>query len=76
MKKVSGHEPKMWGPSIIGFASYHYKYASGHEGRPDHRLFSAKKQPFHFYVYTGPTNTNTCWKDWGKYKKSAKSASM
>ncbi|MFZ7107780.1 MAG: DUF1801 domain-containing protein, partial [Bacteroidota bacterium] len=27
MKKVSGHEPKMWGPSIIGFGSYHYKYA-------------------------------------------------
>ena len=26
MKKWSGHEPKMWGPSIIGFGSYHYKY--------------------------------------------------
>ncbi|HRG83801.1 MAG TPA: DUF1801 domain-containing protein, partial [Chitinophagaceae bacterium] len=32
MKKWSGFEPKMWGPTMIGFGSYHYKYASGHEG--------------------------------------------
>ena len=32
MKKQSAFEPKMWGPSIIGFGSYHYKYESGHEG--------------------------------------------
>ena len=31
-KSVSGYEPKMFGPSIIGFGSYHYKYESGHEG--------------------------------------------
>jgi len=31
-KKVSGLEPKMWGPGIVGFGSYHYKYDSGHEG--------------------------------------------
>ena len=30
MTKWSGFEPKMWGPTIIGFGSYHYKYASGH----------------------------------------------
>ena len=29
MKEVTGEEPKMWGSSIIGFGSYHYKYASG-----------------------------------------------
>ena len=32
MRKVTRKEPRMWGPSIVGFGSYHYKYASGHEG--------------------------------------------
>ncbi len=32
MQKVTKAEPKMWGASIIGFGSYHYKYASGREG--------------------------------------------
>ena len=32
MKKATGLPPKMWGTSIIGFGSYHYKYESGHEG--------------------------------------------
>ena len=32
MRRVTKQEPKMWGPSIVGFGSYHYKYASGHEG--------------------------------------------
>ena len=32
MQEWSGFEPKMWGPTIIGFGSFHYKYASGHEG--------------------------------------------
>jgi len=32
MKDITGLPPKMWGPSIIGFGDYHYKYASGHEG--------------------------------------------
>lgn len=32
MRRVTKQEPKMWGPTIVGFGSYHYKYASGHEG--------------------------------------------
>ena len=32
MRRVTGQEPRMWGPSIVGFGSYHYRYASGHEG--------------------------------------------
>lgn len=32
MRRVTRQTPKMWGPSIVGFGSYHYKYASGHEG--------------------------------------------
>ncbi|MCB0682946.1 MAG: DUF1801 domain-containing protein, partial [Saprospiraceae bacterium] len=32
MKEVTGAEPQMWGPSIVGFGAYHYKYESGREG--------------------------------------------
>lgn len=32
MREWSGFEPRMWGPTIIGFGRYHYKYKSGHEG--------------------------------------------
>ena len=32
MEEATGAEAKMWGPSIVGFGSYHYKYASGREG--------------------------------------------
>lgn len=32
MKRVTGHPAKMWGPSIVGFGTYHYRYETGHEG--------------------------------------------
>ena len=32
MKKITGEVPVMWGPGIVGFGKYHYKYESGHEG--------------------------------------------
>jgi len=53
MKKVTGKEPKMWGPSIIGFGSYHYKYASGHEGDAPLCGFSPRKSAISLYVFTG-----------------------
>ncbi len=34
MRRVTGAEPVMWGPSIVGFGAYHYTYASGHESLP------------------------------------------
>ena len=40
---VTGFEAKMWGPSIIGFGSYHYKYASGREGDAPKAAFSPRK---------------------------------
>ena len=43
MKKQSGFDPKMWGPAIIGFGSYHYKYESGHEGDAPLVGFSPRK---------------------------------
>ncbi|MFV0304797.1 MAG: DUF1801 domain-containing protein [Moheibacter sp.] len=53
MKKISNHKPKMWGPSIIGFGSYHYKYASGHEGDAPLIGFSPRKSAISLYVFCG-----------------------
>jgi hypothetical protein len=52
MKKVTGRPAKMWGPSIVGFDQYHYKYASGHEGDMPITGFSPRKQSL--VLYLGP----------------------
>ena len=57
MRKWSGHEPRMWGPSIVGFGSVHYKYASGHEGDMPLIGFSPRKAAFSLYV-TNPDHEN------------------
>ena len=51
LKKISGKPPKMWGPSIIGFDSYHYKYDSGHEGDAPLLGFSPRKAAISLYIY-------------------------
>ncbi len=48
--QTTGHEPKMWGTDIIGFGSYHYKYASGHEGDAALIGFSPRKAQFSIYL--------------------------
>lgn len=50
MKKISGHSPKMWGPSIIGFGKYHYVYESGHEGDAPLLGFSPRKAAIVVYI--------------------------
>ena len=50
MRRVTGQEPMMWGPSIVGFGSYHYKYASGHEG--DSALTGFAARGSELVVYT------------------------
>jgi len=68
MQTWSGFEPKMWGPTIIGFGSYHYKYASGHEGDAPLIGFSPRKAEFSLYV-TVPSNDNQqLLSKLGKYK--------
>jgi hypothetical protein len=52
MKKITGKPAKMWGPSIVGFDKYHYKYASGHEGDMPITGFSPRKQSL--VLYLGP----------------------
>ena len=49
MKEVTGLEPKMWGSSIVGFGTYHYKYASGREGDMILAGFSPRKQALTIY---------------------------
>ncbi len=53
MHEISGHPPRMWGPSIIGFGTYHYRYASGHEGDAPLLGFSPRKAAISLYVFTG-----------------------
>lgn len=50
MERLSGEKATMWGPSIIGFGKYHYKYASGHEGDMCRIGFSPRKARFSLYI--------------------------
>lgn len=70
MQEITGFEPKMWGPSIIGFGSYHYKYASGHEGDAPIAAFSPRKTAITLYLYTSPENREELLAKFGKYKAS------
>ncbi len=68
-KRVTGLEPKMWGPSIVGFGVYHYKsQRSSQEGDWPLACFSPRKQSLTLYVY--PNNFPKLLKDLGKYKTS------
>lgn len=53
MRRVTQQPPTMWGPSIIGFGSYHYKYASGHEGDSVLVGFAVRKSEFSIYLMAG-----------------------
>lgn len=53
MGNVTGEPAKMWGPSIVGFGSYHYKYASGREGDFFLTGFSPRKQALTVYIISG-----------------------
>ena len=68
MEEVTGEPPQMWGDSIIGFGSYHYKYASGREG--DWMLvgFSPRKQAISLYLSYGYENFEDLMSKLGKYK--------
>ena len=50
MREITGHEPVMWGPSIVGFGSYHYKYKSGREGDAPAAAFAPRKANLVIYL--------------------------
>ena len=68
LKEWSGFEPKMWGPSIIGFGSYHYKYESGHEGDAPLLGFSPRKTAISLYVYSPVKEHEHFLDELGKFK--------
>lgn len=70
LQQWSGFPPRMWGPSIIGFGRYHYKYASGHEGDAPILGFSPRKAAFSLYVFSPAADDKHLLKDLGKYKMS------
>lgn len=69
-KSLTGKEPKMWGPTIIGFGSYHYKYASGHEGDAPLAAFSPRKDSLVLYFATDYENREELLAQLGKHKSS------
>lgn len=68
MRKATGSRARMWGTAIVGFGSYHYKYASGREG--DWMLvgFSPRKQNLVVYIMPGFKEFGVLMKKLGKYK--------
>ncbi|MDP4552817.1 DUF1801 domain-containing protein [Alkalihalobacillus macyae] len=66
--ETTGHEAKMWGPSIIGFGSYHYKYDSGHEGDAPLVGFSPRKAKISLYFATGDSERSQLLEKFGKHK--------
>ncbi|MDR4889724.1 DUF1801 domain-containing protein [Fredinandcohnia sp. QZ13] len=65
--ETSGYPAKMWGPSIIGFGSYHYKYATGHEGDAPLVGFSPRKAKISLYFATGDTKREELLEKFGKH---------
>lgn len=68
MREWSGFESKMWGPTIIGFGKYHYKYASGQEGDAPLIGFSPRKAQFSLYVVAIGNDNKKLLDELGKYK--------
>lgn len=58
-RRVTGQEPKMWGPSIVGYGSYHYHYDSGREGTMCRAGFSPRKAALTLYLVGGFTERQT-----------------
>ena len=70
MREVTGEPPKMWGSSIVGFGSYHYRYASGREGDWMITGFSPRKQNLTIYIMPGFSEFAGLLDRLGKHKTS------
>ncbi len=67
-ERVSGYPPRMWGPSIIGFGSYHYRYESGREGDMCRIGFSPRKTSLALYLIPGFDGEKEALVRLGKHK--------
>ncbi len=68
MQDVTGEPPKMWGPSMVGFGSYHYRYESGREGDWFLTGFSPRKQNLTLYIMAGFSRYADLLRKLGKHK--------
>jgi len=68
MKEVTQEKPVIWGDSIVGFGSYHYKYASSREGDWPVVGFSPRKQNLALYIMTGFDRYEEILENLGKFK--------
>jgi len=68
MRRATGKRAKMWGASIVGYGSYHYKYASGREGDFMVTGFSPRKQALTVYIMPGFSSFKKLMEKLGKYK--------
>lgn len=66
--ETTGYEAKMWGASIIGFGSYHYKYKTGHEGDAPLVGFSPRKANVSLYFAAGDPDREALLNKFGKHK--------
>ena len=71
MKNLTGEEAAMWGESMVGFGSYHYKYKSGREGDWFLTGFSPRKQNLTIYIMSGFEPFSAKINELGKYKTSS-----
>tara|TARA_R110002124_G_scaffold177387_1_gene345396 strand:+ start:960 stop:1385 length:426 start_codon:yes stop_codon:yes gene_type:complete len=69
MRRLSGEEPRMWGPSMIGFGAYHYRYESGREGDFMRTGFSPRKSGQVIYIMPGYANYTLILDRLGKFKE-------
>jgi uncharacterized protein YdhG (YjbR/CyaY superfamily) len=68
MEQITKQKPEMWGESLVGFGSYHYKYASGREGDWFLVGFSPRKQNLTLYIMAGFDRYEELMAKLGKYK--------
>lgn len=68
-RDVTGYAPVMWGPSIVGYGRYHYKYASGREGDALATGFSPRKSGLSIYIMPGYADFGEMLGRLGKHKK-------
>ena len=68
MRRASGCEPRMWGASMVGFGSCHYRYASGHEGDAMKIGFASRKAALTLYAMPGLAGHPALLARLGKHK--------
>ncbi len=71
MREITGLEPEMWGPSIVGFGDVHYKYESGREGDMFLIGFSPRKRSLSLYVLGDFAERDALLERLGKHRKGA-----